>query len=40
VQPLADLRPCLRLPGATGTVAELLARLPNTPAVRRVADAW
>lgn len=40
VQPLADLRPSLRLPGASGTVADLLARLPCAPAVRRVADAW
>lgn len=40
VQPLADLRPLLRLPGADGTVAELLLRLPSAPAVRRMADAW
>ena len=40
VQPLADLRPGLRLPGADGTVAEMLARLPSAPAVRRVVDAW
>lgn len=39
-QPLADLRPGLRLPGADGTVSERLARLPDAPAVRRVADAW
>ena len=40
VQPLADLRPALRLPGASGTVAELLARLPCVPVVRRVTDEW
>ena len=40
VQPLADLRPSLRLPGAAGTVAEMLARLPGVPVVRRVAEAW
>ena len=34
-EPLAELRPDLRLPGLPGSVAELLAVLPARPAVRR-----
>lgn len=33
--PLAEVRPDLRLPGLPGTVADLLAALPETPAARR-----
>jgi len=40
LQPLADIRPDLVLPGEARTVAELLADLPASPAVRRVPDAW
>jgi len=41
LQPLADLRPALRLPGQAQTVTELLRALPATPAVRRLPDvAW
>lgn len=40
VQPLADVRPGLRLPGETHTVAEVLAALPPEPAVTRVAETW
>lgn len=36
--PLAEVRPALRLPGLRGSVADLLAALPATPAARRVAD--
>jgi 2-amino-4-hydroxy-6-hydroxymethyldihydropteridine diphosphokinase len=36
--PLAEVRPALRLPGLPGTVADLLAALPERPAARRVAD--
>ena len=39
-EPLAELRPALRLPGLSGTVAELLAALPPRPAVRPSGDSW
>lgn len=38
-EPLAEIRPDLRLPGLPGTVSDLLAALPLLPAVRRV-DLW
>ena len=38
--PLNDIRPDLRLPGQTHTVAELLARLDDPSAVRIFAEAW
>lgn len=40
LQPLADIRPTLALPGADASVAQLLARLPATPAVRLFARDW
>jgi 2-amino-4-hydroxy-6-hydroxymethyldihydropteridine diphosphokinase len=40
LQPLADIRPDLVLPGEIATVAALLARLPDRPAVRLVDCAW
>lgn len=39
-RPLADLRPALRLPGRSETVAELLQALPERPAVRLFAETW
>ena len=36
--PLAEVRPDLRLPGQSGTIAELLAALPLRPAVRLSGD--
>lgn len=36
VQPLADIRPALRLPGESRTVAEILAALPSSESVRRL----
>ena len=36
VQPLADVRPGLRLPGEARTVAEVLAALPDEEGVRRI----
>ena len=39
-EPLAELRPGLRLPGLPDTVAGLLAALPPRPAVRPSGDRW
>lgn len=39
-QPLADVRPDLRLPGQTRTIREQLATLPEQPAVVRAAEQW
>jgi 2-amino-4-hydroxy-6-hydroxymethyldihydropteridine diphosphokinase len=38
LQPLTELGPELVFPGQTGTVAQLLARLPPEPGLRRVAS--
>ncbi len=41
LEPLAAIRPSLRLPGAEGTVRELLAALPDAePPLRRLDIAW
>jgi len=40
VQPLADVRPVLRLPNAPGTVAEVLLTLPPTPNVVLYRETW
>jgi len=41
LQPLADIRPDLRLPGHTRTIAEHLAALQDDPScVKRVAASW
>lgn len=40
LQPLADIRPDLVLPGRTGTVAQLLAAMPPDNAPRLFAAAW
>ncbi|MEX1110954.1 MAG: 2-amino-4-hydroxy-6-hydroxymethyldihydropteridine diphosphokinase [Chthoniobacterales bacterium] len=40
LQPLADIRPGLVLPGHRCTVAALLAALPANPAVRRAPSVW
>lgn len=40
LQPLADIRPDLVLPGETRCVADLLAFLPPVPAVRPAAFSW
>ncbi|MBM4147796.1 MAG: 2-amino-4-hydroxy-6-hydroxymethyldihydropteridine diphosphokinase [Lentisphaerae bacterium] len=40
VQPLADVMPDTRLPGANRTVSEVLASLPASPAVSMLADSW
>ena len=40
LQPLADVRPGLRLPGQTLTVRELLATLPPAPSVTPAAEQW
>ena len=38
VQPLADVRPALCIPGQNRTVAEILAGMPATPTVHRFKD--
>ena len=40
LQPLADIRPDLVLHGRAASVAELLALLPSSPAVRLFAREW
>jgi len=40
VQPLADVRPDLRLPGAPGTVTEVLLTLPPIPNVVLYRERW
>lgn len=40
VQPLADVRPGLILPGSTETVADRLQTIPLTPSVRLFAQDW
>lgn len=40
LQPLAEIRPDLILPGEKQTVAALLTRLPTTPAAQLVASHW
>ena len=40
LQPLADVRPDLQLPGAAGTVRQLLGRLPDRPGVTRFCETW
>jgi len=40
LQPLADIRADLILPGQTATVAQLLSAMPPEPAVRLIARAW
>jgi 2-amino-4-hydroxy-6-hydroxymethyldihydropteridine diphosphokinase len=40
LQPLADVRPGLRLPGSARAVAEALAALPAGETVRRFCDRW
>jgi 2-amino-4-hydroxy-6-hydroxymethyldihydropteridine diphosphokinase len=40
LQPLADIRPDLVIPGEKDTVSSLLASLPAAPAVRLVEDRW
>jgi 2-amino-4-hydroxy-6-hydroxymethyldihydropteridine diphosphokinase len=40
LQPLAEVRPDLILPGETQTVAELLARLPDTTPLVKFASEW
>ena len=40
VQPLADVRPDLVLPGQTATVAAILAALPPTPSATLFAGEW
>jgi 2-amino-4-hydroxy-6-hydroxymethyldihydropteridine diphosphokinase len=40
VQPLADVRPDLVLPGETLTVRERLSRLPDTEKIEKFAEAW
>lgn len=39
-EPLAEVRPDLVLPGASGPVSALLAALPAVPAVRKSAETW
>lgn len=40
VQPLADVRPDLILPGADHSVSDVLARMPDTDDVRLFAEKW
>ncbi len=40
LQPLADIRPSLRLPGHDKTIAQLLDRLPSEPAVKLFLRDW
>lgn len=40
LQPLADIRPDIILPGLSTTVAQLLSQLPNEPDVRLWAQNW
>ena len=40
VQPLADVRPELKIPGSAGTVAEVLLTLPVKPGVILYEDEW
>ena len=40
VQPLADVRPDLRLPGETRTVRQVLESLPSDKKVSRFAETW
>lgn len=40
LQPLADINPDLQLAGQPATVRELLARLPPSESVQRVAEKW
>ena len=40
LQPLADVRPALVLPGSSESVVQALAKLPPGEAVRRYAAAW
>lgn len=40
LQPLAEIRPSLVLPGQTSTIAELLSALPEQPDVRLFAAVW
>lgn len=40
VQPMADLRPDLILPGADHPVIEVLEKLPDTPSVKLVEEDW
>ena len=40
LQPLADIRPDLILPGQSNSIAELLANLPSAPVVVRFREQW
>ena len=40
LRPLADIRAGLVLPGQSASVAQLLSRLPEAPAVRLITDPW
>jgi len=40
VEPLAEIRPRLVIPGADRAVLDILRRMPARPAVRRLADGW
>lgn len=39
-EPLCSLRPGLRLPGLSGTIASILAALPDSPKVRPSGEQW